>query len=35
MPTATTIESKFDGVTEYESPKVIGRVNDQFVKIAK
>jgi mannose-6-phosphate isomerase-like protein (cupin superfamily) len=29
------IESQFDGVTEYWSPKVVGRVNDQYVKIAK
>jgi mannose-6-phosphate isomerase-like protein (cupin superfamily) len=29
------IESQFDQVTEYWSPKVIGRVNDQYVKIAK
>lgn len=35
MLTPIGIESQFDGVTEYWSPKVIGRVNDQYVKIAK
>lgn len=35
MLTPTTIESQFDGITEYWSPRVIGRVNDQYVKIAK
>ena len=35
MLTPSHIESLFDGVTEYWSPKVIGRVNDQYVKIAK
>lgn len=35
MLTPTHIESLFDGVTEYWSPRVIGRVNDQYVKIAK
>lgn len=25
----------FDGVTEHWSPKVVGRVNDQYVKVAK
>ncbi|MEO7086345.1 MAG: cupin domain-containing protein [Gemmatimonadaceae bacterium] len=35
MLNPTTIEAQFDAVTEYWSPKVIGRVNDQFVKIAK
>jgi len=29
------IEQSFDQVSEYWSPRVIGRVNDQFVKIAK
>lgn len=35
MLTPTTIEPLFEGMTEYWSPKVIGRVNDQYVKIAK
>lgn len=35
MLTTIDIESQFDGVTEHWSPKVIGRVNDQYVKIAK
>lgn len=35
MLTPLNIESQFDGLTEYWSPKVIGRVNDQYVKIAK
>ena len=29
------IESRFEEVTELWSPKVIGRVNDQYVKIAR
>jgi mannose-6-phosphate isomerase-like protein (cupin superfamily) len=29
------VEKAFDGVTDYWSPKVIGRVNDQYVKAAK
>jgi hypothetical protein len=29
------IEQSFDLVSDYWSPKVIGRVNDQYVKIAK
>jgi mannose-6-phosphate isomerase-like protein (cupin superfamily) len=29
------VEKAFDRVTEYWSPKVIGRVNDQYVKAAK
>lgn len=35
MLTAVDVESKFDDIVEYWSPKVVGRVNDQFVKIAK
>ena len=35
MLTSIDIESQFAGVTEYWSPRVIGRVNDQYVKIAK
>ena len=29
------IEKQFDRITDFWSPKVIGRVNDQYVKIAK
>jgi mannose-6-phosphate isomerase-like protein (cupin superfamily) len=29
------LEQSFDQISDYWSPKVIGRVNDQFVKIAK
>ena len=29
------IEQSFDQISDYWSPKVIGRVNDQYVKIAK
>lgn len=29
------LEAAFDDVTEHWSPKVIGRVNDQYLKIAK
>jgi mannose-6-phosphate isomerase-like protein (cupin superfamily) len=35
MLSPTDIEAQFDRVTEYWSPKVIARVNDQYVKIAK
>lgn len=35
MLVPTHIESLFEGVTGYWSPKVIGRVNDQYVKIAR
>jgi len=31
----TNIEQSFDKISDYWSPKVIGRVNDQYVKIAK
>lgn len=29
------LEASFDDVTEYWSPKIIGRINDQYLKIAK
>ncbi len=29
------LEAAFDQVTEYWSPKIVGQVNDQYVKIAK
>lgn len=35
MKTATNVAEQFSRITEHWSPKVIGRVNDQFVKIAK
>ena len=35
MLTPVNIESRFEEVTELWSPKVIGRVNDQYVKIAR
>jgi quercetin dioxygenase-like cupin family protein len=35
MLTPVNLESRFDDVTELWSPKVIGRVNDQYVKIAR
>jgi len=35
MLTPVGIESQFEQLTEYWSPRVIGRVNDQYVKIAK
>jgi mannose-6-phosphate isomerase-like protein (cupin superfamily) len=35
MLTPVNIESRFKDVTELWSPKVIGRVNDQYVKIAR
>lgn len=31
----TTLQAAFDRVTDYWSPKVIGRVNDQLLKAAK
>jgi mannose-6-phosphate isomerase-like protein (cupin superfamily) len=35
LGTPVNIERAFDRVTEYWSPKVIGRVNDQYLKAAK
>ena len=35
MLTPVNIESRFKDVTELWSPKVIGRVNDQYVKLAR
>lgn len=35
MLTPVGIESQFEQLTEYWSPRVIGRVNDQYVKVAK
>ena len=33
--TFINLEEKFDQITEYWSPKIIGRMNGQLVKIAK
>ena len=35
MLTPVNVESTFEDVTDLWSPKVIGRVNDQYVKVAK
>ena len=35
MYAATNLVKAFDQVTDYWSPKVIGRVNDQYLKAAK
>ena len=35
MPSAINLNAAFDRVTDYWSPKVIGRVNDQLLKVAK
>jgi mannose-6-phosphate isomerase-like protein (cupin superfamily) len=35
MLTPVNVASRFEEVTELWSPKVIGRVNDQYVKIAR
>ena len=35
MSRATSLEAQFKGLDAYWSPKVIGRVNDQYLKIAK
>ena len=35
MLTPVDVESEFEDITEYWSPKVVGRVNDQYVKLAK
>lgn len=35
MIAKTNLIEAFDQVTEYWSPKVIGRVNDQYLKVAK
>ncbi|MBP0495044.1 cupin domain-containing protein [Roseomonas indoligenes] len=35
MLSPTTLAAAFDRVTEHWSPKVIGRVNDQLLKVAK
>ena len=35
MLNVVDIEAQFASVTEYWSPRVIGQVNDQYVKVAK
>ena len=35
MLTGINLEAQFAALTDYWSPRVIGRVNDQYVKIAK
>jgi mannose-6-phosphate isomerase-like protein (cupin superfamily) len=35
MNPVVNILSELENVTEYRSPRVIGRVNDQYVKVAK
>lgn len=35
MIQAVNLVAAFDGVTEHWSPKVVGHVNDQYVKVAK
>lgn len=35
MIATTNLMAAFDDVTDYWSPKVIGRVNDQYLKVAK
>ena len=35
MIASTRIQDELDQVTEHWSPRVVGRVNDQYVKVAK
>lgn len=35
LPDRLTLEAAFDSVTEFWSPKVIGQVNDQLLKVTK
>lgn len=35
IPNSVALEAAFDKFTEYWSPKVIGQVNDQLLKVAK
>jgi mannose-6-phosphate isomerase-like protein (cupin superfamily) len=35
MPTPVNLRAAFDRVTDYWSPKVIGQVNNQYLKVAK
>ena len=35
MPTPLNLRAAFDRVTDYWSPKVIGQVNNQYLKVAK
>jgi mannose-6-phosphate isomerase-like protein (cupin superfamily) len=35
LPEVTDLQAAFDQVTEHWSPRVVARVNDQYVKVAK
>ena len=35
MQTSTNLAHHFEQLTDYWSPRVVGRVNDQYVKVAK
>ena len=35
MVQAVSLAAAFDGLAEHWSPRVIGRVNDQYIKVAK
>lgn len=35
MIASTDLRAALDGLTEHWSPRVVGRVNDQYVKVAK
>lgn len=35
MPTPLNLRAAFDRVTDYWSPKIIGQVNNQYLKVAK
>jgi mannose-6-phosphate isomerase-like protein (cupin superfamily) len=35
FPEPTVIRAELDSVTEHWTPRVVGRVNDQYVKVAK
>jgi mannose-6-phosphate isomerase-like protein (cupin superfamily) len=35
IPTAIKLAQALESLTEYWSPRVIGRVNDQYIKVAK
>ncbi len=32
---SVNVGEQFEGVTDYWSPKIVGRVNDQYIKLAK
>jgi mannose-6-phosphate isomerase-like protein (cupin superfamily) len=35
MPTSTNLAHELEQLADYWSPRVVGRVNDQYVKVAK